>query len=301
MENNPATQSILDTLRTVEFRLGLKGYNVDEVDEYLEKAAVEAESVKEQLRTVSDRLRQATERIGQLEAELQQAPGERAADRRNAEAGAASTPAADETLQRTLVLAQKFVDQIKRESEAEAAQVVAKAEERSRSMVAQAEEHARRVTSEADQRLRDEVARLEAMRTRLTGELDAMTKHMEEQRARIRESLIGALKWFDEHVPATAGVPRPADRTRGGEDGTHGGAGRGAQMGPSSTSEHASPTQVTPAEGTTTQSMPVAPSPDSTQVLPTTPPAADRAPASAGAHFTPGVTANLFENGHHAQ
>ena len=46
-----SNQSLLDSLRTVEFRLGLKGYNVDEVDEYLEKAAVEAEHLLEQVRT----------------------------------------------------------------------------------------------------------------------------------------------------------------------------------------------------------------------------------------------------------
>ena len=48
MDTPQPHQSILETLRTVEFRLGLKGYNVDEVDEYLEKAAVEAEALQEQ-------------------------------------------------------------------------------------------------------------------------------------------------------------------------------------------------------------------------------------------------------------
>ena len=38
-----ASQSALDSLRTVEFRETLKGYHRDDVDEYLEKAAVEAE------------------------------------------------------------------------------------------------------------------------------------------------------------------------------------------------------------------------------------------------------------------
>ena len=58
----------------MEFRLGLKGYNVDEVDEYLEKAAVEAEGLHEQLRQMTERLRQASERIAQLEAERRQPP-----------------------------------------------------------------------------------------------------------------------------------------------------------------------------------------------------------------------------------
>ena len=46
MDNSQAPSSILDTLRTVEFRLGLKGYNVDEVDEYLDKAAQEAKGCR---------------------------------------------------------------------------------------------------------------------------------------------------------------------------------------------------------------------------------------------------------------
>jgi DivIVA domain-containing protein len=54
-----ASQSALDSLRTVEFRETLKGYHRDDVDEYLEKAAVEAEGLQEQLRQSGERLRPA--------------------------------------------------------------------------------------------------------------------------------------------------------------------------------------------------------------------------------------------------
>ena len=87
----PPSPSVLETLRTVEFRLGLKGYNVDEVDEYLEKAAVEAEGLQEQFRQANERLRQATERISQLEAERRSAPG--------VPAVAAAAAVSDDTLQ----------------------------------------------------------------------------------------------------------------------------------------------------------------------------------------------------------
>jgi DivIVA domain-containing protein len=70
MDSSPATSSILDTLRTVEFRLGLKGYNVDEVDEYLDRAAQEAEAIQETIRQLNERLRQAGDRIVQLEREV---------------------------------------------------------------------------------------------------------------------------------------------------------------------------------------------------------------------------------------
>src|SRR5271157_5557654 len=107
-----ASQSALDSLRTVEFRETLKGYHRDDVDEYLERAAVEAEGIQEQLRQSGERLRQAAERIAQLEAELAAKP-EPAPER--------SEPAIpDDTLQRTLLLAQKFVDETKADSEAEA-------------------------------------------------------------------------------------------------------------------------------------------------------------------------------------
>src|ERR1700722_19931766 len=129
MDNSQAPSSILDTLRTVEFRLGLKGYNVDEVDEYLDKAAQEAEGLQEHVRQLNERLRQASERIAQLERDKRAAPVAAESEEGVAAAAAVSEANAlsDETLQRTLLLAQKFVDQTKRESEAEAAAVVAEA------------------------------------------------------------------------------------------------------------------------------------------------------------------------------
>ena len=215
MDNNAPGRSILDTLRTVEFRLGLKGYNVDEVDEYLEKAAVEAEQVQERLRAANERLRQATERIAQLEAEPQRPPAERAGAPQPAATAPPAPPAAapgpgaavtEDALQRTLLLAQKFVEETKRESEAEAAQVVSRAEERARTLLSQAEERARRITTEAEDRLREEVARLEDTRKRLLDDVEAMSRHVEEQRAKIRASLAEALRWVDERIQPPDGT-----------------------------------------------------------------------------------------------
>jgi hypothetical protein len=102
-----------------------------------------------------------------------------------------------------LLLAQKFVDQTKRESEAEAAEIVGRAEERARAVLSQAEERARQMSTEAEQRLRDEVARLEAMRTRLAADVKAMHEQFEDQRAKMRASLTEALKWVEERAPGT--------------------------------------------------------------------------------------------------
>ncbi|HSZ38243.1 MAG TPA: DivIVA domain-containing protein [Acidimicrobiales bacterium] len=199
MDNSQASASILDTLRTVEFRLGLKGYNVDEVDEYLDKAAQEAEGLQEHVRQLNERLRQASERIAQLEREKRSAP---VAAQDDGEGAAAADAAAlsDETLQRTLILAQKFVDQTKRESEAEAATIVSQAEEKARAAIAEAEATAAQLQAESHQKLREEVTRLESTRTELAADVETMARHLESERNRLRGTLTEILKWVDENV-----------------------------------------------------------------------------------------------------
>ncbi len=198
MDNSQVPASILDTLRTVEFRLGLKGYNVDEVDEYLDKAAQESEALQEHVRQLNERLRQASERIAQLEREKRAAPV--AAEGEDAAAAADAAALSDETLQRTLLLAQKFVDQTKRESEAEAAAVISQAEETARAAIAAAEATAAQLQAETHQALREEVSRLETTRTELATDVESMARHLESERNRLHGALSEILKWVDENV-----------------------------------------------------------------------------------------------------
>jgi DivIVA domain-containing protein len=240
MDSAPTTSSILDTLRTVEFRLGLKGYNVDEVDEYLDRAAQDAEALQETLRQLNERLRQASDRIVQLEREVRDAaaePRQPAAAPVPAPAAVAPAPVAapmpvptpvaavdlppsDETLQRTLVLAQKFVDQIKRESEAEAAATIANAQQKARASMAEAEAAAAALQADSQRQVRDEVTRLEATRTELASDVESMARHLEAERNRLRDALTEILNWVDENVqpanalmgvrPKGAPAPKPA-------------------------------------------------------------------------------------------
>jgi len=237
MDSAPTSSSILDTLRTVEFRLGLKGYNVDEVDEYLDRAAQEAEALQETLRQMNERLRQASDRIVQLERDVRDAaeeahPAPSPAPQAVAPVPAGApvpvptpgtaldTPPSEETLQRTLLLAQKFVDQIKRESEAEAAATVAQAEERARAAMVAAETAAANLQTESQRQVRDEVARLEATRTELATDVESMARHLESERNRLRDALTEILNWVDENVqpanalmgvrPKSTPAPKPA-------------------------------------------------------------------------------------------
>jgi len=211
MDSSPAPSSILDTLRTVEFRLGLKGYNVDEVDEYLDRAAQEAEALQETVRQLNERLRQAGDRIVQLETEVREAPAQIAppvpAPTPVVAVATAPTPAelgpSEETLQRTLLLAQKFVDQIKRESEAEAAATVAQAEETARAALSAAEHAAMTLQTESQRQVREEVARLESTRAELAADVESMARHLESERDRLRDALGEILKWVDENVQPT--------------------------------------------------------------------------------------------------
>ena len=177
-----ASQSALDSLRTVEFRETLKGYHRDDVDEYLEKAAVEAEGLQEQLRQNTERLRKAAETIAKLETELAAKPEIPAP----VVVAAAEPVVADDTLQRTLILAQKFVDETKAEAESEAKRVVA-----------DAEAQARKVQAESEQRLREEIARLESNRSHLSHEVETMARQLETERERLRSALAEMLSWVD--------------------------------------------------------------------------------------------------------
>ena len=103
-------------------------------------------------------------------------------------------------MQRTLLLAQKFVDQTKRESEAEAATVIAQAEETARAAIAAAEATAAQLQAETHQKLREEVTRLEATRTELATDVESMARHLESERNRLRGALSEILKWVDENV-----------------------------------------------------------------------------------------------------
>jgi DivIVA domain-containing protein len=205
-----ASQSALDSLRTVEFRETLKGYHRDDVDEYLEKAAVEAEGLQEQLRQSGERLRQAAERISQLETQFEQQPVAVAKSE-------ASVP--DDTLQRTLLLAQKFVDETKADSEAQAIRIIAEADTKARQMTEQAQTKASQIAAESEQRLRDEINRLEESRTTLTHEVESMSRHLESERNRLRTALGDILRWVDENVqPVTtqvADTPKPAQPDTG--------------------------------------------------------------------------------------
>ncbi len=264
MSGMDASQSALDSLRTVEFRETLKGYHRDDVDEYLEKAAVEAEGLQEQLRQSGERLRQAAERIAQLELAIEQRPEQPVA--------VAAEPAPpDDTLQRTLLLAQKFVDETKAESEAEAARVIAEAGAKARLLTEQAQTQATQLAAESEQRLREEIGRLEVARSKLAHDVETMTRHLESERSRLRGALSEILRWVDENVQPESdqSATRAEARPEGGTGAPAAGAAPGAAPQPGITQTGNRPAAAPPQSAPSPQHSGAAQTGEVTQMRPT--------------------------------
>ncbi|MCL4422156.1 MAG: DivIVA domain-containing protein [Actinobacteria bacterium] len=189
------TGSSIQHLRTVEFRETLRGYNRDDVDEFLERVAVEVDALQQQLVQLADQARNAMEQTA-MQARVEPASDEAAAE-------------ASQELQRTLLMAQRFVEHAKQEADAQANDIVNAAEARARAIVAEAEEAAAQIGTEAERSLRDEVRRLESSRTELAADVEAMSRYLEAERTRLRSGLSELLKWVEENLQPAAPMAAP--------------------------------------------------------------------------------------------
>ena len=160
-------------LREVEFREQWRGYNPDEVDDFLERVA----SALEQLQ---DRLRETAERAAR------------------AEKSAPSEPQDDGQLRRTLVLAQRTADAAIAEAKEEAARLRAEAEEQAGAVLAEARSAAETMTAEAHERAAAELGELSERRNALEADVEALAAYVAEHRERLAAELREQLAWLDD-------------------------------------------------------------------------------------------------------
>jgi DivIVA domain-containing protein len=172
------------TLREVEFREKMRGYHPEDVDHFLEEVAAGLEVLQE-------RLRQAVERA------------------QRAEAAAAEAGGTDETLRRTLVLAQRTADLAVQEAREQAARILAGAEQQAQAVLGEAEERGRRTLEDAVTESRVELTRLESARAQSQQDVDGLNRWLEEHKAHLKDSLSDALAAVER-----AGVLWPAPSTR---------------------------------------------------------------------------------------
>ena len=171
-----------ETIRQVEFRERLRGYHQDDVDEFLERVAAGLEILQE-------RLRETTERAVRAEQQAKEALE------------------GDESLRRTLVLAQRTADLAVQEAREQAARIVEASQSQAQSIVSQAEERARRMAQEAQAQLRADVARLEAARDHLRQDVAALERYLDDERGKAQAAFIDAARRIEEAVPRPSALP----------------------------------------------------------------------------------------------
>jgi cell division initiation protein len=198
-------------LHEAEFREAKRGgYNTQDVDEFLERLAIAVDRQDAALREARSRLAAAEQHAAEAEHRLEEL------ERR----GPGPASDADETLKRTLVLAQRTADAAIREAEERAARMVAAAEDEAARLLADAheataqayadaEEEARRAQHAARTRVLAELQELEGAREVLRGDVDLLERHIEEQRDRLRVA-IRELQAIVEDPAALREVPVPA-------------------------------------------------------------------------------------------
>jgi cell division initiation protein len=170
------------TLREVEFREKLKGYHQDDVDDFLERVAAGIEILQE-------RLRQATERAVR------------------AEQKAGETTEVDDTMRRTLVLAQRTADMAVEEARQQAQTMVAQAQAHGQQLVAAAQEQAQRTAQEAQSDLWAEISRLEVARDQLRSDIASLDQYLSAERYRLHQALLEMVRSLDTDMPELAEKP----------------------------------------------------------------------------------------------
>jgi cell division initiation protein len=204
MDSSNNATSALDAIDTVAFKVGLKGYNVDEVDEFLERLSVEARQLKDQLQQMRQQLRLGAERINQLES------GRAPSSTGPTPLAPAPAPApilaprlvtsgsGPEQVTALIVLAQQFIEKTQQE-----------AEEQARSLTVAAQERAREIIGEARSRAEDEVNRLNGLKQRLSEDVELLTRQLDTERTRLSAALAEFSRWVESSLHMGS-APRPS-------------------------------------------------------------------------------------------
>ena len=163
-------------LRSSEIKDSWRGYDRDEVDDLLERAAVTIESLTQKLQEAASR---------PVPAAPQAAPAAAAP----AEVPLPSSREDADMLQRTLLLAQRAADDAVNEAQTRARQLLEESEAKAQSLVSDAEATARRIAEGERRRLEAEILDLSARREQLRADADALDAYATGYRERIRAAI----------------------------------------------------------------------------------------------------------------
>jgi DivIVA domain-containing protein len=194
MDSTTSTYAALDAIDTVAFKIGVRGYNVDEVDDFLERLSGEVHQLKELVHQQRQQLRQAGERINQLDARPSSdapapAPAPSQTPRHISVSGAEQVTA-------MIAMAQQFIEQAQQE-----------AEDKAREMTTGAQERAREIVAEARSRAEDEVNRLNGLKQRLSEDVETLTRQLDMERKRLGGALAEFSRWVESSLQVGGGRP----------------------------------------------------------------------------------------------
>lgn len=190
-------------LTEVRFSRKRQGYDPDEVDNFLERVGEKVYELQEKVRAATQRAEAAERRAAEAEARAEAAESQAGAAVPGAgQEGAATADTADleETLKRTLVLAQRTADTAIAEARAEAERIVAEANATAERLARDTDAACKRKLDEAERQaqqrieaasgpIKTEVLRLEERQQKLVEATTALDAHLEAQRARLRDAL----------------------------------------------------------------------------------------------------------------
>jgi DivIVA domain-containing protein len=164
-------------LREVEFRDRLRGYDTDEVDDFLERVAVGFDELTAELAAA-------------------QARADRAEHQAPPPAPAPTTD--DDSIKRTLVLAQRTADLAVREAQEEAGSILEDARAAAAAAMSDARASAERARIQAELDLQNTVDRLRTERARLESEVASLVGLVGAEKNRLTNTLRALLTKLDE-------------------------------------------------------------------------------------------------------
>jgi DivIVA domain-containing protein len=173
-------------IREVEFREKLRGYHPEDVDAFVEEIAVGIEALQQRLRD--------GDHSGFSGSMGTAAPPP-------TDGGA---PISEDTLRRTLLMAQRTADLVLSDAQESAAGIISQARSEADALLAESNAQARRIAEETERHAKAaqhdvvaDLARMETVREHLSEEIATLGEYLDTQRARIREALLEQLHVLD--------------------------------------------------------------------------------------------------------
>ncbi len=184
-------------LREVEFRDRLRGYDFEEVDEFLEQVAVAVDAMQADIAAHRESLKLAEERVEKAEALIKELEARPTND---------TKPIDDEGIRKTLMLAQRTADMAIAEAKAEADKLLGSARSEAERILSEADEYVKSMKTEAEKGLSSHIADLTDQHERLLAEIKVLNQVLNAERARLTEALNGALRFVAQAFPMNEAV-----------------------------------------------------------------------------------------------